>query len=71
MSEVDFQCCFCGERIAPDPPDVTGLLVVTNSQGREGRQQSQQLYCHLECLSKRLHAKAPLYISLLHEESDR
>jgi hypothetical protein len=71
VTRPDYQCCFCGEQIAPEPPDLTGILVVTRSQGSPKDQQSQQLYCHLECLSKQLHASVPLYISLFHERSSK
>ena len=53
-------CCFCNETIEGC---ITTLLAVTNWQETdENKQQSQQLFCHLDCLGKALHGSSFLYI---------
>lgn len=57
-----YACCFCGEGIAPLPPDVASLLFTTCSDQNSGRlRRSQELYCHTKCFQERLH-KVPLYV---------
>jgi hypothetical protein len=51
----DYQCCFCGRRIAPEGDDPI-LLKILIEEGGE-----QELYCHRRCLKGVLHASVPLY----------
>lgn len=57
-----YQCCFCGLTIESTGFDVGGLLYTTNFDGSEDRQNSQQLWCHTECLKQRLHSSVLLYV---------
>ena len=55
-----YLCCFCGKKIEGN---IVALLAVTNWQDEdEEMQQSQQLFCHLECLGRSLHSEDFLYI---------
>lgn len=66
---MPLQCCFCGKKIDPLPPDVGGLLYTTCVDRSVGGQHSQQLYCHTSCLTERLHSSVNMYaISLVDEE---
>jgi hypothetical protein len=42
--------------------DPGTLLFVTNFDGEESEQQTQQFFCHAECLRTALHSKTPLYV---------
>ena len=46
---------------------TTSLIVVANWENGNNSQQEQQLFCHFECLKKRLSKNAPLYIADLVE----
>jgi len=60
-SDVDkYQCCFCGESVDRQGPDV-GLLSYT-PRFDAGGQQTQNLFCHARCLRNALHPSVPLYI---------
>ena len=60
MDTGKYCCCFCNTTIEGS---VTALLVATNWQEEdENKQQTQQLFCHLECLGKSLHALSYLYV---------
>jgi len=55
-----YVCCFCDETINKK---VTALLAVTNwSDLDDTDQESQQLFCHLQCLKKALKKQEYLYI---------
>jgi hypothetical protein len=48
-----YQCCFCGEGIAPKPPDVCALVLHRAFQ--EGlSEETQTFFCHAACLKERL-----------------
>jgi hypothetical protein len=57
-----YQRCFCGLRIESVGYDAGELLYTTNFESPEDRQQSQQLWCHTNCLKENLHSSAQLYI---------
>jgi len=57
-----YQCCFCGESIAPAGPDVGGLLYTTNIDRPVEEQHDQQLWCHAACFKQHLHPSVPLYV---------
>lgn len=56
-----YACCFCGNLIEGK---VTALLAVTNwSEGEnEDNQESQQLFCHFDCLKQAIKDPEHLYI---------
>lgn len=59
---IEYQCCFCGNRIDRVGFDVGGLLYTTNVDNSTDKQHSQQLWCHTNCLKQHLHTSAPLYV---------
>lgn len=55
-----YVCCFCDEAINGK---ITALVAVTNwSNTDEFNQESQQLFCHFQCLKKVLKKQEYLYI---------
>ena len=56
-----YMCCFCGDSIEGK---ITALLAVTsrNDDDNEENQQSQQLFCHLNCLRQAIKNPAYLYV---------
>ena len=66
---ANFACCFCGDTIAPQSPDVGSILYTTNRDKTPDLQHSQELFCHTKCLQRRLHPSAALgVLSLLSNE---
>lgn len=63
MTNQNYQCCFCGEKIQSNQIDVTALIVVSNWDKQPDLQQEQHLFCHADCLKSRLHQRVPLYIA--------
>lgn len=57
-----FQCCFCATGIEKAGLDPGTLIYVTNYEGKESEQQTQQLFCHAKCLRAALHSETPLYV---------
>ena len=57
-----FECSFCGNTVEAKNSKVTSLLVTTNWDMDEEEQQSQQLFCHLECLKKAMNDTSILYV---------
>jgi len=60
--ELTYQCCFCGQQIKSIGFDVGGLFYTTNVDGPVDKQNSQQFWCHANCLKELLHPSVPLYI---------
>ena len=58
----NYTCCLCGEAIESAKESVTSLLVTINWQKSEDEQESQQLFCHIECLKKAMKNSDYLYI---------
>jgi hypothetical protein len=56
-----YECCFCSKEIISDTIDVTGLIIITNFDKSEKKQEVQQLFCHILCLKDKLPATVPLY----------
>lgn len=56
-----YVCCFCAN---PIKGKVTALLAVTNwNEGdNEDNQESQQLFCHFDCLKRAIENEENLYI---------
>ena len=49
-----YECCFCGQEIISDTIDVTALIIITNYDKGEKKQEAQQLFCHIHCLKEKL-----------------
>lgn len=56
-----YDCCFCSTKIISDVIDVTALIIITNYDKNEKKQEVQQLFCHINCLKSKLPATVPLY----------
>jgi hypothetical protein len=54
-------CCFCSAEIISNTIDITGLIVITNFDKSEKKQEVQQLFCHLLCLKEKLPSSVSLY----------
>lgn len=54
-------CCFCSTEIISNTIDITGLIVITNFDKNEKKQEVQQLFCHILCLKEKLPATVSLY----------
>lgn len=54
-----YQCCFCGDTVKPQKPDVISILVTSNWTLDTGEQANQQLFCHSACLQRKLHPSVP------------
>jgi hypothetical protein len=52
MKPTGYMCALCGEGIGSHGLDITALVLITNWDGPEDRQQSQQFFAHFECLAK-------------------
>jgi hypothetical protein len=57
-----FACCFCGNTIEPESPDVGSLLYTTDWDKPKELQHDQGLFCHGACLKSRLHPSVNLYV---------
>jgi hypothetical protein len=60
-----YQCCFCGDVISLNEVDVTSIIIVTNWDKNQDKQNEQQLFCHIECLKNRLAKSINLYVDQL------
>ena len=56
-----YECCFCSKEIVSNVVDVTALIVITNYDKNEKKQEVQQLFCHILCLQEKLPKNVPLY----------
>ncbi len=56
-----YHCCFCSTEIISNTVDVTGLIVITNFDKSEKKQEVQQLFCHIYCLKDKLPLTIDLY----------
>lgn len=54
-------CCFCNNEIMSGTIDITGLIVITNFDKNEKKQEVQQLFCHILCLKEKLPTTVELY----------
>lgn len=63
MSIQDYNCCFCSRTIESSQLDITSLIVISNWDKEQEKQQEQQLFCHIECLKSKLANDVPLYIA--------
>ena len=68
---VTFQCCFCGLAIDPVVPDIGSLLYTTCIDGPADRRHDQEMFCHRNCLTARLHPSVHLYATFLAEQDIR
>ena len=57
-----YVCCFCGKEIVPNSIDITSLTVLSNWEKSYKLQQTQQLFCHIECLKNKMSKNIQLYI---------
>jgi len=67
-----YLCCFCGETIKPEPPDICVLTLRTSFQkiaADDFGVQRQNLYCHAACLRGRVAADFRL-LSEISESDD-
>jgi len=62
MSDIKYQCVFCGEAIEPTASGVCSLLLTTNWTGPEEQQSAQQFFCHADCFCRHAHPSVPLYV---------
>lgn len=63
MKNLEYACCFCGNKITSSGTDITGLIVIANWDKSVDKQQEQQLFCHMQCLKERMDKSTPLYIA--------
>ena len=63
MERQLYQCCFCGREVISNELDITSLIVIANWEKEDSLQREQQLYCHIDCLRKRLSKKISLYFT--------
>ena len=56
-------CCFCGNEVKEFPQYV--LTIQKSNQTEETELTTQDLFCHEDCLSKRLFDEKLLYIKYL------
>lgn len=56
-----YECCFCTKEIISDTINITALIIITNYDKHEKKQEVQQLFCHILCLQEKLPATVPLY----------
>jgi hypothetical protein len=61
VANYKFQCCFCGQEIAPSPPDVASLTFTTCIDREPEMQYDQTNFCHTACFRERLHPSVKLY----------
>ena len=55
----EFQCCFCGKGIKEN---VVSLIITTNFEKDEEKQQDQQFFCHINCFISKMSNPEYLYI---------
>jgi hypothetical protein len=55
------QCCFCGENIKAEPPDLASLRYTTCFDRPGPTQVDQTIFCHTTCLGGKLHPSVQLY----------
>jgi hypothetical protein len=55
---MHFQCCFCGNGIIAELGDPLALKLCVHGD------EEQELFCHLRCLQRVLHASVPLLVGL-------
>jgi hypothetical protein len=67
-TQVECQCCFCGQTIEHKGPDPCGLSLVVNFLLQSEDQVAQGLYCHLKCLEDRFHSSVILYVKDLYDD---
>jgi hypothetical protein len=60
-----FVCCFCGNAIQPESPDIGSLLYTTDWDKPKEGQHEQGLFCHAECLQAKVHPTIKLYVLAL------
>ena len=65
-----YMCAFCGESIDSRGLDITSLVLITNWDGPEDRQQSQQFFAHFECLAKSFRPEVSRELDHLQEEQN-
>ena len=58
-----YQCCFCKQKIESTEVDITSLIIISNWDKSQDKQQEQQLFCHMECLKNKLDNSISLYIT--------
>ena len=51
------------KNIEPNSIDIVSIIIITNWEKEKSIQQEQKLFCHMECLRKRLSKNVPLYIA--------
>jgi hypothetical protein len=56
-----YECCFCSTEVISSSIDVTALIIITNFDKSEKKQEVQQLFCHINCLKDKLPATVSLY----------
>jgi hypothetical protein len=62
MSELlGFRCCFCGKGIDSGGFDIGSLLYTTRWDGNGSEQESEQFFCHANCLRAAFHPSTPIY----------
>jgi len=55
-TKLEYQCCFCGEKITSGMPDPVRMALFLEDDS------IQELYTHLNCLRTKLHMSVPLGI---------
>lgn len=59
ITELAFQCCFCGEGVKIKAPDLVVVnLLFGEDMVRKDTGPNQMLYAHLKCLKEKLHKDA-------------
>ena len=56
-----YDCCFCTKEIISNTVDITALIIITNYDKSEKKQEVQQLFCHILCLQTKLPTQVSLY----------
>lgn len=62
MSDVEFECGFCGRLIEPVGYDPCSLLLTTHYLRDDRRQEEQTLFSHAACLRERVQPSVPLAV---------
>ena len=65
MSELEFECCFCGEGIVSTKTDPCAVNVMINIDKSKDTQYDQDFYCHIACFKKTIQPIVSLYIEHL------
>jgi hypothetical protein len=55
-----FSCCFCGQEVKGNPPDICALRLTTEWTGPKVAQREETLFAHARCLRERVHEQFPL-----------